>query len=165
MLELSSIIEGMNQLSNAARVQIIAALVEGNSINSVCRMMGRSKHTVLKLLADLGAACTAYHEKHVRNIVSKRDQCDEIWSFCYAKQKNLPADKLGQFGYGDVWTWVAMDGGLLASRMDSQRRSKTRCTPWRSILCTTISAASTQACASLRRWKPELLIMFGRLKI
>jgi IS1 family transposase len=100
---------GMNKLNTAERVQIVAALVEGNSINSVCRMTGRSKHTVLNLLNDLGKACAAYHDKHVVNIQSKRIQCDEIWSFCYAKQKNVPAEKQGQFGYGDVWTWTAMD--------------------------------------------------------
>jgi IS1 family transposase len=99
----------MNNLSTAERVQIIAALVEGNSINSVCRMTGRSNNTVLKLLKDMGEACAAYHNDHVRELKSKRIQVDEIWNFCYAKTKNVPADKKGQFGYGDVWTWVGID--------------------------------------------------------
>jgi len=72
-------------------------------------MPGRSKHTVLKLLADIGKACEKYHDEHVRGISARRVQCDEIWPFCYAKQKNVSADKRGRFGYGDVWTWVAMD--------------------------------------------------------
>jgi IS1 family transposase len=99
----------MNQLSTSERVQIVAALVEGSSINSVCRMTGRSKHTVLNLLTDIGSACARFHDEHVRGLTCKRVQCDEIWSFCYAKQKNVPADKHGQFGYGDVWTWTAID--------------------------------------------------------
>jgi len=99
----------MNQLSTAERVQIIAALVEGNSINSTCRMTGRSKHTVLNLLADMGKACKEYHDQHVRGLTCKRVQVDEIWGFCHCKQKNVPAGKQGQFGYGDVWTWVAID--------------------------------------------------------
>jgi IS1 family transposase len=99
----------MNKLSTAERVQIIACLVEGNSINSTCRITGRSKHTVLNLLADMGRACAAYHDEHVRGIASKRVQVDEVWNFCYAKAKNVPAEKRGQFGYGDVWTWTAVD--------------------------------------------------------
>jgi IS1 family transposase len=99
----------MNRLATAERVQIIAALVEGNSINSVVRMTGFNKRTVLRLLADVGAACQKYHDEYVRNLATKRVQCDEIWSFCYAKQKNVPTKKRGQFGYGDVWTWTAED--------------------------------------------------------
>lgn len=72
-------------------------------------MTGAAKGTVTKLLADVGAACKAYHDKHVRNLQSRRIQCDEIWSFCYAKQKNVPSDYAGVFGYGDVWTWTAID--------------------------------------------------------
>jgi IS1 family transposase len=99
----------MNKLSTAKRVAVIAALVEGSSVNSTVRMTGVSKPTILKLLADIGCACAAYHHDRVRNIAAKRVQCDETWAFCYSKQKNVPALKLGQFGYGDVWTWVATD--------------------------------------------------------
>ena len=99
----------MNQLSNARRVQIVSALVEGNSIRATCRMTGAAKGTVLKLLADLGEKCWEYQDKHLRGLKSKRVQCDEIWSFCYAKQKNVPQGKQGQSGYGDVWTWTALD--------------------------------------------------------
>lgn len=71
-------------------------------------MTGASKVTILKLLADIGQACSEYQDKALRNLTCKRIQCDEIWSFCYAKDKNVPADKKGQFGYGDVWTWAAL---------------------------------------------------------
>jgi IS1 family transposase len=72
-------------------------------------MTGVSKHTVLNLLRDVGTACASYHDRTMRNLKCERVQCDEIWQFCYAKEKNVPADKKGQFGYGDVWTWVAVD--------------------------------------------------------
>ncbi len=99
----------MNKLSRQKRVQALAALVEGNSIRSTVRMTGISKNTIVKLLKDIGLVCAEYHNKHVRNLTCKRIQCDEIWSFCYAKQKNVPEDKKGKFGFGDVWTWTAID--------------------------------------------------------
>jgi IS1 family transposase len=71
-------------------------------------MTGASKVTILRLLESLGAACAEYQDKVLRNLTCKRIQCDEIWQFCYAKEKNVPADKRGQFGFGDVWTWAAM---------------------------------------------------------
>lgn len=99
----------MNKLNQAKRTQIIAALVEGNSLRSTARMCDVAFNTVLKLLPEIGAACAEYMDKAIRNLTSKRIQCDEIWSFCYAKEKNVPASKRGEFGYGDVWTWVAID--------------------------------------------------------
>jgi len=99
----------MNKLSTAERCQIISAFVEGNSINSTCRMTGRSKHTVLNLLEDLGEARQKFHDEKVRGLAAKKVQCDELWAFCYSKQKNIPAHKIGRFGYGDVWTWTAID--------------------------------------------------------
>ena len=109
MRERSRIMLVMNQLTTAERVQIIAALVEGNSINSTCRMTGRSKHTVLKLLCDIGEACQKYHDEHVRGLTCQRIQVDEIWNFCGCKQRNVPAARQGEFGIGDVWTWTAVD--------------------------------------------------------
>ncbi|HDY67588.1 hypothetical protein LCGC14_1596250 [marine sediment metagenome] len=97
----------MNRLKRSKQSQIISALVEGNSIRATCRMTGTAKGTVLKLLADVGKACSDYQDKALRNLECKRIQCDEIWSFCYAKQKNVPKDKKGQFGYGDIYTWTA----------------------------------------------------------
>lgn len=99
----------MNKLSTEKRVQVISALVEGNSINATCRMTDTAKHTVLKLLHDAGLACMKYHDIHLNNLPCKHIQCDEIWSFCYAKQAHVPQKKQGIFGYGDVWTWVALD--------------------------------------------------------
>jgi IS1 family transposase len=99
----------MNVLPVEKRTAVVAALVEGNSIRATCRMTGVAKGTVLKLLVDLGHACEAYHRRTVVNVKSRRIQCDEIWSFCYAKAKNVPASMRGLPGVGDVWTWTAMD--------------------------------------------------------
>lgn len=99
----------MNKLSTQKRAQIIAALVEGNSINAIVRMTGAAKHTVLKLLEDVGCACAALHNRTIRNLRSARIQADEIWQFCYAKNKNVPEKLRGVEGVGDVWTWVALD--------------------------------------------------------
>ena len=98
----------MNRLSTDKRAQVIHALVEGNSIRSTCRMTGVAKNTVVKLLVDLGTVCDAYQDKVMRDLPCTRIQCDEIWSFCYAKEKNIPDQHKGEFGYGDVWTWTAI---------------------------------------------------------
>ena len=99
----------MNKLSTEKRVQVIKCLVEGNSIRSTVRITGIAKNTVVKLLKDVGKVCSEYQDKAFRNLTCKRLQCDEIWSFCYAKEKNVPAKLKGQFGYGDIWTWTAID--------------------------------------------------------
>ncbi len=94
----------MNKLSAQRRAQVVAALVEGNSIRSTVRMTGVAKNTVIKLLVDLGAACPEYQDRVMRDLDCKRVQCDEIWSFCYAKERNVPIQHQGEFGYGDVYT-------------------------------------------------------------
>ena len=99
----------MNRLSRAERAEIIRLLVEGNSLRSVTRITGRSINTVSKLLVDLGVACAAYQDETMRNLSCEFVECDEIWSFCYSKAKNVPAEKQGQFGFGDVWTFTAID--------------------------------------------------------
>lgn len=99
----------MNKLSTAKRVQVVSALVEGMGINAISRMVDVSKNTILKLVADLGNACAIYQDKAFRNLNCKRIECDEIWSFCFAKQKNLREKYQDVFGYGDVYTWVAID--------------------------------------------------------
>jgi IS1 family transposase len=99
----------MNRLDSSKRKQIIAALVEGTSCRAVARMAGVSRNSVASLLLDVGAACAEYQDKALRNLKCQRVQCDEIWSFVGSKDKNLPVDKQGQFGYGSVWTWVALD--------------------------------------------------------
>lgn len=97
----------MNRLPLKDRVQILSLLCEGSSLRSTARVIGVSINTVYKLFEEAGAACAAYHHENVRNLKAKRVQCDEIWSFCYAKQKNIPANKRGEAG--DVWTWTALD--------------------------------------------------------
>src|SRR5688572_3636080 len=99
----------MNTLIQDKRIRIVSALVEGNSLRSITRMVGVSVNTVMKLLADLGEVCEAYHDEHVRGLSCKRVQADEIWAFCYAKDKNLPASMRGMPGVGSVWTWTAID--------------------------------------------------------
>jgi len=117
----------MNRLSLTKRAQILSALVEGTAINAIVRMTGISKPTILKLLKDVGEACMEFENKALRNLPCKRIQCDEIWSFCYAKEKNVPYDKRGEFGYGDVWTWTALDADtkLLCSWMIGDRSAVT----------------------------------------
>lgn len=112
----------MNVLDGSKRKQIVACLVEGNSIRATCRLTGAAKGTVLKLLADLGEACMAYHDANVRGLRSKRVQCDEIWSFVGAKDKNVLPDEQG-FGRGSVWTWTAIDADtkLIASYLVGTR--------------------------------------------
>ncbi|HUA85086.1 MAG TPA: IS1 family transposase [Bryobacteraceae bacterium] len=100
----------MNRLDTAKRVQIVSGIVEGCSIRSISRMTGASKNTIVKLLVELGAACVEYMDKAFVNLTCKRVQVDEIWSFCYAKQKNVtPEIKAKNPNAGDVWTWVAID--------------------------------------------------------
>jgi len=99
----------MNKLSPGKRAQILTALVEGNSIASTCRMTGAAKMTVLSLIREVGEACLRFHDSFVRNLVTERVQCDEVWSFCHAKEKNVPAAMKGVPGYGSVWTWTALD--------------------------------------------------------
>ncbi|MBI4420167.1 MAG: hypothetical protein HY560_05015 [Gemmatimonadetes bacterium] len=80
----------MHQLSPERRARVIHALIEGNSVRATCRLTRTAKGTVLRLLAEIGEACTRFHDQRVRGIRAKRVQCDEIWSFCHAKAKNLP---------------------------------------------------------------------------
>jgi IS1 family transposase len=98
----------MNRLSIQERAKIVACLVEGNSIRSTSRLTGADKKTVLRLIAQIGAGCKRLHDERVRNVKSALVQCDEIWQFCYAKEKNVPADCKGVLGFGDVWTWTAL---------------------------------------------------------
>jgi len=99
----------MNRLSLEERTKITGLLVEGNSLRATSRLADCSINTVTKLLVDIGEACQQYHDEHVRNLTSKRVQCDEIWCFVYAKDKNLPAKLQGKHGVGSIWTWVGID--------------------------------------------------------
>ena len=84
-------------------------LVEGSSMRSISRVLGIARETVNKLLVDAGTACAAYHDKYVRGISARRVECDEIWSFCYAKERNAPHARGVIDGAGDLWTWTALD--------------------------------------------------------
>ena len=98
----------MNKLSTEKRKAIVAALVEGNSIRATCRMTGAAKNTVIKLLCDLGWACSDYMDRDMRNLPCRRLQCDEIWAVVGAKAKNVRPERAFE-GIGDIWTWVAID--------------------------------------------------------
>lgn len=101
--------ELMNQLSVIEKTHVISSLVEGNSIRATCRMTGIAKGTVTRILEHVGKACAEYQDIWFRHLPCKTIQCDEIWSFCYAKEKNVPAVHKGERGYGSVWTWTALD--------------------------------------------------------
>jgi IS1 family transposase len=115
-----------NVLSIAKKTAVITALVEGCSVRSTSRMTGVAKGTILRLLAEVGQACADYQDRVIRNVSANRVQVDEIWSFCYAKEKNVTADVWERSGFaGDVWTFTAIDAdtklviGWLAGRRDA----------------------------------------------
>jgi IS1 family transposase len=99
----------MNRLPIEKRTQIINLLVEGMSMRATSRIADVSINTVTKLLIDTGAACAVFQDKALRKLNCKRVQCDEIWSFVGSKEKNVPEELKGVFGYGDVYTWTAID--------------------------------------------------------
>jgi len=99
----------MNKLPISKRIMIINLLVEGMSMRAISRTVGVSINTVTKLLIEAGEACADYHNDNVRNVKASNVQCDEIWSFCYAKKKNVATAKAAPEFAGDVWTWTALD--------------------------------------------------------
>ena len=113
----------MNYMPLTKRAQILGLLVEGNSLRAVSRIADCSLNTVTKLLVDVGTACAEYQDKALRNLPCKRVQCDEVWSFVGAKQKNVPLELKGVFGMGDVWTWTALcaDTKLMVNWMVAPR--------------------------------------------
>lgn len=113
----------MNKLSLEKRAQILGLLVEGNSMRSVTRIVGCSINTVTKLLIEVGQACLEYQDQAMRDLPCKRIQCDEIWAFCGMKEKNVPQEHEGELGYGDVYTWTALDPDtkLIASFLVGRR--------------------------------------------
>jgi IS1 family transposase len=113
----------MNRLSTEKRAAIIGCLVEGNSIRATVRITGAAKNTVTRLLVDLGAACAEYQDATLRELPCRTIEADEIWSFAYAKQKNVPEQFRGTPGYGDVWTWTALcaDTKLVPSWLVGER--------------------------------------------
>jgi hypothetical protein len=113
----------MNKLSHTDRARVLKALVEGNSINSTVRMTGIAHTTILRLIREVGESCLRFHDAVVRDLATERVQCDEVWSFCYAKEKNVPKELKGTPGYGTVWTWTALDADskLMISWLVSDR--------------------------------------------
>jgi IS1 family transposase len=99
----------MNKLDIKTRAQIIGLLVEGSSMRSITRLVGCSINTVTKLLIDVGTACNQYQYETIHGLNCKRIQCDEIWAFCGMKERNVPDERKGEYGYGDVYTWTALD--------------------------------------------------------
>jgi len=116
----------MNRLSLEDRARILGCLVEGNSMRATTRMCGVSINTVSKLLNDLGTACAIYQNEVFKNLKIKRVQVDEIWTFCYSKQKNVPEEMDDIVGFGDVRTWVAIDADtkLVPSWMTGKRNAE-----------------------------------------
>jgi IS1 family transposase len=117
----------VNRLSTEQRARIVGCLTEGMSIRATVRATGAAKNTITKLLLDLGTACSEQANTMLVSLPCKRLQCDEIWSFCYSKAKNVPAEHKGEFGFGDVWTWVAIDADtkLVPSWMVGDRSTET----------------------------------------
>ncbi len=115
----------MNRLSTEKRAQILGCLVEGMSIRATVRATGAAKNTVTKLVTDLGEACQDYLDTLMQDLPCQRIEADEIWAFCYAKQKNVPEEHQGTFGYGDIWTFVAIDADtkLVPSWLVGERNS------------------------------------------
>ena len=99
----------MNKLPVAKRAQILSILCEGSSLRSTARVTDVAINSVIKLMIEAGKACSAFHDENVRGVKSKRIQCDEIWAYCYSKQKNVATAKSAPDGAGDVWTWTAID--------------------------------------------------------
>ena len=98
----------MNRLTTEKRAQIIGCLTEGMSLRATTRITGAAKNTITKLLVDLGEACSAYQHTTLRDLTCTTFECDEIWNFVYAKDKNIPTDRQGEHGIGSVWTWTAI---------------------------------------------------------
>ncbi|MCG8525892.1 MAG: IS1 family transposase [Opitutales bacterium] len=99
----------MNRLNRASQIQVVRCLVEGNSLRATTRITGVHRTTCMKLLSDLGKACSEYQDKALRNLNCKTIQCDEIWSFVYSKEKNTTEENRNAVGAGDIWTWTAID--------------------------------------------------------
>lgn len=117
----------MNTFSAERRTAIVVALMEGNSVRSVCRMSGAARRTVLRLLVEVGRACAQYHDGAVRGVKARRVQCDESWSFCYAKERNMAAAKAPAPNAGDAWTWAGLDADskLAVSYLGGDRSGET----------------------------------------
>ena len=109
MLDRSSNNEDMNKLTHEKRCAVVRCLVDGCSVRATVRITGVAKNTIQRFTRELGEACLDFQDKMLRNLTCKRIQCDEVWCFCYAKDKNLPDAMRGEPGVGSIWTWTAID--------------------------------------------------------
>lgn len=116
----------VNRLSTDQRAQIVSCLCEGMSIRATVRVTGAAKNTITKLLVELGGACAEYQAAALFDLPCTNIQCDEIWAFCYSKQKNVPDEHRGEYGFGDVWTWTALcaDTKLVPSWLVGERTAE-----------------------------------------
>jgi IS1 family transposase len=119
----------VNKISLERKAEIIRVLCEGNSIRSTARITDTAINTVVTLLRKTGKACLEYQDKAMHNLNCQKLQCDEIWSFVYAKEKNVPDNHKGEYGYGDVWTFTAIDADtkLVPAWMVGQRTLDCAC--------------------------------------
>ena len=99
----------MNRLCTDERVKVVRCLVDGCSMRATARIAGVARNTIDKLLVELGAACSKFQDTTLRNLSCKRIQVDEIWAFCYCKQKQVTAEIAAERIAGDIWTWAAID--------------------------------------------------------
>lgn len=152
----------MNKLPLEKRTQIINMLCEGNSLRATSRMTGTSINTVSKLLVDVGKACIRFHNETVVNINAKRVQADEIWSFVYSKQVNVPEEKKEDVGVGDVWTWTAIDADtkLIISWLVGDRGTQTAITFMKDLAERVIDRIQLTTDA-LRQYLPAVAEAFG----
>ncbi len=143
----------MNKLPLTKRAQILGLLVEGNSLRATSRLADCSINTVTKLLVDVGTACAAYQDKTLRNLTCKRIQCDEIWAFVYAKNKNAPPEMMAAGEAGDIWTWTALDAQtkLIASWMVGERTVAAA-----HVFVADLASRLANPCATDHRWPQGL---------
>jgi len=169
MLDRSSILTPMNELSTEEQVRVVAALVEGNPLRAVTRMTDIHRTTVMKPTVDLGRACAEYQDKHLRYLTCTKIQCDEIWSFCCAKEKNVPDDKKGQLGYGDIWTWVVIDSdvdyAMLGKMYGAPRGAEAHYSPAECIGCTPLHVSGNPDPAEISTSYVERKNLTMRMKI
>jgi IS1 family transposase len=125
--EMRYIVNNMNRLSIAKRTAILGTVVKGISLQTTSRLAGVSVNTVTKLLVHLGSSCSDYHDEHMNNLRLRHIQCEEIWAFRYARDKDIRKDKGSKLSYRDVWTWVAIDAEtkLVPSFMIGTRSAQT----------------------------------------
>jgi hypothetical protein len=147
----------MNRLPVSKRAAVLRCLVEGNSIRSTVRITGVAKDTVSKLLIDAGRVCAEYQDRTLRDLRCKRLQLDEIWSFVYAKQKNVPKAKAAPPGAGDIWTWVAIDADtkLAPSWLVGHRDGETAEAFVADLASRLAGPSRSPATDSKRTWKPS----------